>query len=177
MPDAPTLTVVITTHGRGTLGQAVRSARAADAIIVVSHGPRMSAREMTPYNACLMEVPAELVLDPACQPVPMRNLGFDWSRTSHVAWLDDDDVYLPGAIDLMRVGVAEAPDRPHLFPAMSGHPRTTLPCCFVLPRSAASVLRWRSRTGTKEAMLLHEDAERLIGPMVIHDTCIVQVRP
>jgi glycosyltransferase involved in cell wall biosynthesis len=40
---------------------------------------------------------------------PARNLGVKAAKGSHLLFIDDDDVYRPGAIDTIRAMVAEAP--------------------------------------------------------------------
>jgi hypothetical protein len=37
------------------------------------------------------------------------------ARGSHLMFLDDDDLYLPGAFDAVRAGVAQDPSRMHMF--------------------------------------------------------------
>lgn len=44
-----------------------------------------------------------------------RNRGIEQARGSHLVFLDDDDEYLPGALDQMRASAAEHPDRVVLF--------------------------------------------------------------
>lgn len=49
-----------------------------------------------------------------------RDVGILVSRGRHLAFLDDDDVYLPGALDLFRAAVAEQPEAVHVFRAEWG---------------------------------------------------------
>jgi glycosyltransferase involved in cell wall biosynthesis len=44
-----------------------------------------------------------------------RAYGMAHAVDTHLAFLDDDDEYLPGAVAAMRAQIAAAPDRPHLF--------------------------------------------------------------
>lgn len=41
--------------------------------------------------------------------------GMARATCTHIAFLDDDDVYLPGHRAAMQAAIDEAPDRPHLF--------------------------------------------------------------
>lgn len=44
-----------------------------------------------------------------------RTLGISQARQSHLAFLDDDDVWVPGARAAIARAIAETPDRPILF--------------------------------------------------------------
>lgn len=44
-----------------------------------------------------------------------RRLGMTAARGKYLAFIDDDDVYVPGARDVMAAVVAEVPDRPIVF--------------------------------------------------------------
>lgn len=44
-----------------------------------------------------------------------RIAGMRVARGTHLAFLDDDDIYLPGALQVMRATAAQHPDRPILF--------------------------------------------------------------
>lgn len=46
---------------------------------------------------------------------PARNHGVAVARGSHLLFIDDDDVYRPGAIDIIRGLVADAPDTMHVW--------------------------------------------------------------
>jgi len=54
-----------------------------------------------------------------------RSIGIAAARGSHLAFMDDDDVYAPGARALMADAIARTPDRPVLF-------RMRYPSGFVL---------------------------------------------
>lgn len=102
-----TVSVIIPTVGRASLGDALSSCAGADEIVVVvdeAHG--------TPS---LPELPANAVLCFATggdHGYTARTKGMEAATGTHLAFLDDDDVYTPGAIDLMR---AAACDRPVIF--------------------------------------------------------------
>lgn len=80
----PTLTCVIPSIGRQTLDRAIRSAQDADEILVMRNedGDRG-------YKA--------------------RNEAVAKAKTSHLIWLDDDDVYAPGAIGVFREAARQNP--------------------------------------------------------------------
>lgn len=44
-----------------------------------------------------------------------RNQAMTQARGTHIMFLDDDDHYLPGALEAARRGIEEAPERPLLF--------------------------------------------------------------
>src|SRR5262245_51048996 len=44
-----------------------------------------------------------------------RNQGLDLARGSHLLFMDDDDVYTPGALAVMRRAVEADPETPHIF--------------------------------------------------------------
>lgn len=46
---------------------------------------------------------------------PARNHGVGLARGSHLLFIDDDDVYWPGAIDTIRAWVADAPASIHVW--------------------------------------------------------------
>lgn len=46
---------------------------------------------------------------------PARNHGVEHARGSHLLFIDDDDVYRPGAIDVIRAMVTEAPASMHVW--------------------------------------------------------------
>ena len=92
MPDV-SISVVIPTTGRYTLKDAQMSAADADEIITVPD--ETGDNGYTP-----------------------RTKGMHSATGTHIAFLDDDDVYLPGAIDLMREAACDVPvifrmDHPH----------------------------------------------------------------
>lgn len=44
-----------------------------------------------------------------------RDLGIALSRGDWLLFCDDDDVFLPGALDAVRAALVDNPDTPHLF--------------------------------------------------------------
>lgn len=43
-----------------------------------------------------------------------RNAAMPWAQGTHLLFVDDDDLLLPGALAAIRPRLAEAPDRPHV---------------------------------------------------------------
>jgi glycosyltransferase involved in cell wall biosynthesis len=83
-----TLTVIVPTTGRATLAQTLESCADADEVIVIHD----RAQHDRGYTA--------------------RTTGMALARSSHLAFMDDDDTYTDGAISLMRDAGC---DRPVIF--------------------------------------------------------------
>lgn len=106
MSDAR-ISVIIPTIGRETLGAAIESCEGAEDLIVVFDE---AAREPKfPSVEAQFKVVSVRGGDLG---YTARNAGMKVATGTHLAFLDDDDVFLPGAIDTMR---AHACDRPVIF--------------------------------------------------------------
>jgi GT2 family glycosyltransferase len=106
---ALTLSIVIPTLGRSTLERALRSCADADEIVVVldtARGATGLPCEL-PSNAVYLEGEFGVTGGHAG-----RAAGIQVASGTHLAFFDDDDEYVPGAIALMR---AAACDRPVIF--------------------------------------------------------------
>jgi glycosyltransferase involved in cell wall biosynthesis len=106
--SSPTISVVIATLGRPTLQRAVDSARWADEIVVVYDAEELPARIPDGARAY------------ACGPTnhwgaEQREYGIARASGTHVAFMDDDDVYIPGASPAIRRAVRARPARVHIF--------------------------------------------------------------
>ncbi len=98
------LSVVIPTHERGAeLERAIASVTTTDParveIVVVDDGStRATAASLPAHNACGVRLRIYRFVHNR-GPQAARNLGIRRARFSHVAFLDSDDVFLPGKID------------------------------------------------------------------------------
>ena len=105
----PSVSVIIPTHSRPRLlPRAVESARAAGTdveVIVVDDASRDETAEV-----CRKLAGARVVRLERNQGVAgARNVGILASRADYVAFLDDDDLRLPGSLDLQREELAADP--------------------------------------------------------------------
>ena len=159
MDSAVLLSVIVPTVGRPTLARTMRSllqqrSRLAWEVILVgdTHGGTWATQ--------LAAVPQTLVGIPAARYVehdggqhawghPQRNYGATVARGRYLAWLGDDDVYLPGAFEAIRMALEAAPEPAvHLFK-------------WIPP--------WKAPVLWEEAGVLlqdHIDAEQIVVPNV-----------
>jgi glycosyltransferase involved in cell wall biosynthesis len=100
LPGADDVTVVVPTLGTSPyLGEAVESARAegpAEVIVVANGGAEVELAGVRVLERA----------DPGRSEA--RNLGVEAAHTPYVAFLDDDDVTLPGRLERQRAALAEA---------------------------------------------------------------------
>ncbi len=94
----PRTSVVIATTGRDTLQAAVDSARDADEIIVV--GERCDPQVVSHHKTIITRVEGGGEHRDVGQMPGVR--GVEVASGSHIAFLGDDDAYVPGAFDLIR---------------------------------------------------------------------------
>jgi glycosyltransferase involved in cell wall biosynthesis len=104
----PRVSVIIPSVGRDTLRDAVASARWADEVIVVFDAASVPAD------------PPPGVRVFACGPsgnwgAEQRSMGIARATGSHLAFIDDDDVYTPRAPDIVSRALAARPGRVHIF--------------------------------------------------------------
>lgn len=95
---SPSLSVIIPTKGRKSLDAAIASCAGADQIVVVAD-----------EAAGALKVEIEMVPGITLAAVKggdhgytARTVGMQLATSSHLAFLDDDDVFAPGAIETMR---------------------------------------------------------------------------
>jgi glycosyltransferase involved in cell wall biosynthesis len=112
------LSIVVPTCGRLTLrdllDDLVEQMSVFDEVIVVGDGPQPFARatvhEFAPY-ARYAEIGPTRMTGNAQREFAIANM----VRGSHLAFYDDDDRLIPGALAKIRTALEAAPDRPHLF--------------------------------------------------------------
>ena len=118
------LSIILPTTGRDSLPFAARSARVqmkdGDELLIVGGG---SLGEMASLwnDARWLDVQAGGNWGHA-----ERNYATPRATGTHLLFIDDDDALVPGALDVIRDAVAEAPERPHIFGMVD-------PCGRVLP--------------------------------------------
>lgn len=117
------LSVIVPTCGRRTLARAVASALTQlsheDEVIVVGDGPQPAAQAF-----CRTISPVvQYVEGPMtrCWGNTQRQVGLRCAVGDYVAFLDDDDIFVPGALPVMKAAVAESPSQPVLFQFVDRH--------------------------------------------------------
>lgn len=99
------LSIVIPTLGRETLKDALESCKDADEIVVVLDNSRGGTIPCElPPNAVLYEGNFGVTGGHAG-----RQFGIEKATGTHLAFFDDDDVYLPGAMQLMKDAACDVP--------------------------------------------------------------------
>ena len=110
--------VVIPSIGRESLVRAVKSAGWADEVFVVYDGPDVPAREDLPRGTRIAFHPQHEAS--ANWGMEQRNWALGvlaqgkWNVT-HASFMDDDDVYAPGAGEAIRAAVEREPEAMHVF--------------------------------------------------------------
>lgn len=111
----PSISIIIPTIGRTSLGITLGSLSpqlgAGDEVLVVGDGPQPEARSAArAAGATYIEGPRT-----ACWGHAQRNLGMARAKGDYLAFMDDDDVYLPGGLAIMRAAAVEERQRPLIF--------------------------------------------------------------
>lgn len=112
------LSIIVPTIGRPSLMHALDSisqqlARE-DEVLIVADGPRPNIPEIAAFfdvRFRFMESPGPAE-DWGATP---RNYGIERALNTHLGFMDDDDVYLPDALDAFRTAIRAVPDKPHIF--------------------------------------------------------------
>jgi hypothetical protein len=119
---APTLTLVIPTIGRPTLARTLRSLagqpwRAGDLVLLVCDLPEAGpvVRELYPQFGLPVRYLETNRLGSHGHGVRNWVQRGRMIRTTHRAQLDDDDVWMPDALAVIRAAITARPDRPHIF--------------------------------------------------------------
>lgn len=110
------LSIIIPTIGRSTLMRALRSVirelLPGDQIIVVGDGERPRARRICETFA---SVEYYETLPTGLWGHAQRNFGMEKAVGTHLAFLDDDDIWIEGARQQIEAAMKVHPDRPIFF--------------------------------------------------------------
>lgn len=125
------ISVVIPTLGRPTLQRTLNSIVEAgvcsqDEVLVV-WGDAADPTEVV--ERVTLPCPRHIIHARAPKPDygnTQKTAGMRAARGSHVAFMDDDDIYLPGALDRMRKELEKNPGLPHQFQVQLGKPHSRL---------------------------------------------------
>lgn len=109
------LSVIIPTMGRPSLVWTLKSVipelLPGDEAIVIGDGPQPISKEVSiEAGARYLETPPTRQWGHA-----QRNLGMEQAKGDYLAFIDDDDIYLPGAFQAMRRAIMEAPGKLFIF--------------------------------------------------------------
>jgi len=124
----PTFSFIVATVGRESLRTALQS---------LANQPLMAGDEVIVVGGGEAEAAAFGYRHISHEPVgdagyTERADGMAAAVASHLAFLDDDDQYLPGAVAAMRAEIAVHPDRPHLFRMIAPWGETLWRCKGIL---------------------------------------------
>lgn len=125
-----TVTVIVPTKGRQSLSATIASVlpelRREDELLVAAdgaHAPHPYARglcSLAQGESAGRVVYLEKAVEGSVFGNGQRDAGLRHVYTSHVAFLDDDDVYEPGALDAFHDAAEDDPDAVHVFKARWG---------------------------------------------------------
>jgi hypothetical protein len=170
----PRISVVIASTGRPTLRRAIRSSRWADEIVVVFD----AAEPLSHPKGCVVLAEGPTNAFGSRQ----KTRGMEVATGTHLAFMDDDDVYTRRAGRAIRAAVEGRPDRVHVFrmrnrnkvysgPVESGSIGTPM---FIVPREPVGV--WTGRYGEDIDFITHTLRLRGDEP-VFHPEVIAVIRP
>lgn len=196
-----TVTIVTPTCGRPTLARTVTSVvdqlEDGDELLVVGDGKQPAAAEVVEEFQ-----PAQLLYVECSRPGSVfgnaqRDFGMQlaYSRSSHLMFLDDDDVYTAGALDLVRWEISQhSPAAAHVFKAAWGpghhahgvtlwrepvvREQNIATPMVVLPNRYYDCSWWQfNARGVVSDFGFLEAALGQCGTVVWHDAAIAVVRP
>lgn len=109
----PRFSIIVPTTGRATLDRALRSVACqvlpGDQVLVSGTGENLTFRVRSVYGFEYIECPTGGHY--GCEE---RTAAIAAATGTHLLFLDDDDAYLPGALQTIRALVTATPDRPIL---------------------------------------------------------------
>lgn len=109
------VSVIVPTLGRPTLQRTVDSATWADEIIVVYDAPTPPSDHVVGEN-----VSVHAIGPTGTWGAEQRQLGISKATGTHIAFMDDDDVYAPGVGRTIRDALSARPHRVHIFRMLDG---------------------------------------------------------
>lgn len=172
------LTVLMPSMGRVWLEEAVRSCAGADEVIVLFDGPDAAERAK---HVEMPEWVRTVVMDEHMDTCGgwQRTVGMRLARYSHLAFMDDDDAFVPGGVDAIRAGVhldklcifrvAHTGSTVWAQPGL--HPGNVSGLGFVVP-NRPGLPAWPSVRGSD--FLFAEECARVFGDVVWRETVIAQ---
>lgn len=118
------LTIIIPTIGRWSLKHTLESVDMqignTDQILVVADGVYPASRQLVESRGSRFSY-IELRDGPHHDwGARARNLAIEMAQRDYIAFMDDDDRYLPGAFEFMRAATRTFPGHPFLFRMMHG---------------------------------------------------------
>jgi glycosyltransferase involved in cell wall biosynthesis len=175
------------TIGRESLADSIRSINSQlgplDELIVISDGPSELARrlaETSDRRYVYLETPGRMS-DWGGTP---RNIGIMRARGQYLSFMDDDDIYLPGAFDAIRRAAINTPSVPLIFrmkhrggviwkdPALrSGNVSSQM---FAVPNVKGRVGRWTSRYAGDYDFIAHT-VELCQGAVIFREEVIAEL--
>ena len=174
----PRVSVIIPTVGRDTLRDAIASASWAGEVIVV-------------FDAASVPADAPQGVEVfACGPsgnwgAEQRSAGIVRAKGSHLAFIDDDDVYTPGAVEIVSRALAARPGRVHIFMMRSAnrvygghgciHQGGIGTPMFVIPNDGSTGTWTKRREGDFD--FITSTLARHRRPPRFHEEVIAEIRP
>lgn len=124
----PTVSIVIPTYNRaGLISRAIISAlvqvMAGDEVIVVDDG----SKDRTPAIVASFGPQVRYIPVPNGGAGRARNIGIDHAQGELIAFLDSDDEWFPGKLDLQRTLMRARPDVLYSFSNFSAHSKAARP--------------------------------------------------
>ncbi len=113
------ITAVVPSSGRPSLEATLESCRGADQVVVIGDPDNLTVQALARGFGYRYYASHPSEAQGHCGHIA-RNMGLGLVTTSHVATIDDDDAYLPGAFEAMRTAIAEHPRSPLFFRMVGG---------------------------------------------------------
>jgi glycosyltransferase involved in cell wall biosynthesis len=126
MSYQPSICIITPTIGRATLRNTLESAQIGpgDHWIVLADGPNEQAREIW-FNSPMARLNgvffAESLIRRGDYGNPLRDEAMNWATQDYFIFLDDDDVFAPGAVDIIKREIKEHYHRPIMFRMINGN--------------------------------------------------------